>query len=41
MLNFHFLEKVLAIVYPPHFAYGFWRKMFPMLYFVNRAILIA
>ena len=36
MLNFEFLEKGLGIVSPPHFVYDFSRKMFLMLYSINR-----
>ena len=28
MLNFDFLEEDLGIVFPPHFVYGFSRKIF-------------
>ena len=33
--QFDFLEKGLGIVSPPHFVYGFSRKMFLMLYSIN------
>ena len=32
---FHFLEKCLGIVSPPHFAYYFYRKMLHMLYLLT------
>ena len=35
MFNFHFSEKGLGIVSPPHFAHDFSRKMFVMLYSIN------
>ena len=35
MLNFHFIEKGLGIVFSPHFVYDFSRKMFLMLWFIN------
>ena len=35
MLNFHFLEKGLGIVSPPHFVHDFSRRMFLMLYSLN------
>ena len=35
MLNFDLLEKGLGKVSPPHFVYGFLRKIFLMLYFIN------
>ena len=35
MLNFHFSEKRLGLVSPPHFVYNFSRKMFLMLYSIN------
>ena len=35
LLDFDFLEKVLGIFSPPHFVYGFSRKMFPTLHFIN------
>ena len=41
MLDFGFLEKDLAIVYPPHFVYDIWRKMFLMLYSINWLNFIA
>ena len=36
MLNFDFLEKDPGKVSPPHFVYDFSRKMFLMLYSINR-----
>ena len=36
MLNFKFLEKGLGMISPPHFVYDFSRKMFLMLYSINR-----
>ena len=36
MLNFDVLGKGLGIVSPPHFVYDFSRKMFLMLYSINR-----
>ena len=41
MINFDFLEKGLGIVSPPHFVYDFSRKMFLMLYSINRTNFIA
>ena len=41
MLNFDFLEKGLGIVSPPHFVYDFSRKIFLMLYSINRTNFIA
>ena len=35
MLNFDFLEKGLGIVSPPHFVYGFSRRIFVILYAIN------
>ena len=35
MFNFIFLEKGLEIVYPPHFMYGFSRKIILKLYSSN------
>ena len=35
MLNFHFSEKGLGLVSPPHFVYDFSRKMFLMLHSIN------
>ena len=35
MLNFYFVEKGLGIVSPPHFMYGFSRKIFLMLHSIN------
>ena len=35
MLNFHFSEKGLGLVSPPHFMYDFSRKTFVMLDFIN------
>ena len=35
MLNFDFLRKGLGIVSPPHFVYGWSRKMFFVLYSIN------
>ena len=35
MLNFHYSEKGMGLVSPPHFVYDFLRKMFPMLHSVN------
>ena len=32
MLNFDFLKKGLGMVFPPHFVYGFSRKMFLIFY---------
>ena len=34
-LNFYFLEKGLGIVFPSHFVYDFWKKIFLMLYSIN------
>ena len=34
--QFDFLEKVLGIASPPHFVYDFSRKIFLMLYSINR-----
>ena len=36
MFNFDFLEYGLGTVSPPHFVYDFFRKMFLMLYSINR-----
>ena len=36
MLNFNFPEKGLELVSPPHFPYDFSRKMFLILYSINR-----
>ena len=36
MPNFDFTEKSLGIVTPPYFVYDFSRKMFLMLYSINR-----
>ena len=41
MLNFSFSEKGLGLVSPPHFMYGFSRKMFFMLYSLNWPSFIA
>ena len=41
ILNFDFLEKVLGIVFPPHFVYDFSRKMFFMLYSINWSNIIV
>ena len=38
MLNFTFSGKRLGLVSPPHFMYGFSRKMFFMLYSLNWSI---
>ena len=35
MLNFHFSEKSLRLVDPPHFAWDFSRKMFLVLYSIS------
>ena len=35
MLNFHFLDKSLKKVSPPHFVFDFSRKMFFKLYSIN------
>ena len=35
ILNSNFPEKGLGLVSPPHFVYGFSRKMFLMLYSIN------
>ena len=35
MLNFHFSEKGLGLVSPPHFVYDFSRKIFLMLHSIN------
>ena len=35
MLNFNFSEKGLGLVSPPHFVYGFSRKMFLLLHTIN------
>ena len=36
LLNFDFfLKKSLGIVFPPHFVYNFFRKLFLMLYSIN------
>ena len=36
MLNVSFSEKGLGLVSPPHFVYGFPRKMFFMLYSLTK-----
>ena len=36
MLNFDFLEKGLGVVSSPYFVYDVSRKMFLMLYSINR-----
>ena len=41
MLNFDFLDKVLAIISPAHFEYDFSTKMFLILYSINRPNFIA
>ena len=41
MLNFSFSEKGLGLVSPPHFVYGFSRKMLFMLYSLNWLNFIA
>ena len=41
MLNLDFLDKVLGIVSPAHFEYGFSTKMFLMLYSFNWPNFIA
>ena len=41
MLNFNFPEKDLQLVSPSYFAYDFLRKMFLILYSVNRPNFIA
>ena len=35
MINFNFSEKSLGLVSPPHFVYGFSRKMFLKLHSIN------
>ena len=35
MFNFHFSEKTLGLVSPPHFVHDFSRKMFLMLHSIN------
>ena len=40
MPNVDFLEKGLGIVSPPHFVYGFSRKMFLMLCYIDWSNLI-
>ena len=35
MVNFNFSKKSLGLVSPPHFVYGFSRKIFPKLYPIN------
>ena len=41
MLYFDFLEKVLGLVFPPHFVHDFARKMILMLYSLNWPQFIA
>ena len=41
MLTFAFLEKGLGMVFSPHFVYDFSRKIFLMLYSINRPNFIA
>ena len=41
MLNFRFSEKGLGLVSPPHFVYGFTKKMFFMLYSLHWPNFIA
>ena len=41
MLNFDFLEKGLQIVSPPHVVYDFSKKMFLMLYAINKPSFIV
>ena len=41
MFNFHFSEKTLGLVSPPHFGHDFSRKMFLMLYCINWENFIA
>ena len=38
--NFDFLEKCLGLVSLPHFVYDFMRRIFLMLYLINRSNLI-
>ena len=41
MFNFDFVEKGLRLVSQPHLVYDFSKKMFPMLYSINRANFIV
>ena len=41
MLNFYFLDKGLRIASLLHFVFDFSRKMFLMLYSINRPYFIA
>ena len=41
MLNFDILEKGLGLVTPAHFVCDFSRKIFPMLYSINRPCFIV
>ena len=41
MLNFDILEKGVGLDFPPHFIYGFSRKMFLMFYSTNWLNFIA
>ena len=40
MLSFNFSEKILELVYPPHFVYGFSRKIILILHSFPDQILL-